>query len=68
MKFLFLQVDKNLNWTKDADNLITTLIGAYCAVNSMCHITSIDTVKFIWPIFTWLYNMINFGGVSTSNR
>jgi DNA polymerase III alpha subunit len=54
MKFLFLQVDKNLNWTKDADNLITTLSGAYCAVNYMCHITSIDTVKFIWPIFTWL--------------
>jgi hypothetical protein len=69
-KFLSLQIDNHLNWKNHVDQMILELSWACCAVGSVFHIVSIDTLKSVY--FAYFHSIMKYGiifwGYSSSSK
>jgi hypothetical protein len=57
--FLGLQIDNHLNWKNHIDLMIPKVHKACCEMNSMSHISSIDTLKSIY--FAYFHSIMKYG-------
>jgi hypothetical protein len=64
-KFLGLQIHNHLSWKNDTEQMIPKLSAACCAVRSMDHISSINTVKSIY--YAYFHFVIKYGIILGGN-
>jgi hypothetical protein len=58
-KVLGLQVDNHLNWKNHVDVMIPNLSRICCAIRSVSHVSSIDTLKSIY--FAYFHSVMKYG-------
>jgi hypothetical protein len=64
-KFLGLQIDNHLNWKNHSNQLVPKLSGACCALRSMSHISSTETLKSIY--FAYFHSIMKCGIIFYGN-